>query len=119
MIRDPEPDGEETAAFWGNLNTLQATTYSIPLGATVKRALNIDLQNNSPRCSRIRYAAEWQGGWAGADSVLVTRVDARTWDVATQAAPSDRALCFNPDGTPGSLISMPLRLRIVSSWDLP
>jgi hypothetical protein len=47
--------------------------------------------------------------------VLVTRVDASTWHVATQAAPNDRARCSNT----GEWLTMPLRFKVTSHTPLP
>lgn len=53
---------------------------------------------------------------AGSDSVLVTRLDARSWQVQSQAAPDQqRAYCENN----GALYSMPVSFVVVSSANLP
>ena len=111
------PDNtEDTAPFFANLNALQTSTSSIPIGVTVLRSLNINLSLSSSRCDVLRYAAIYQDTQPiDADSVEVTRVDARTWEVASQPSPNDRAWC----STNGESYHMPVRFRIIASEDLP
>lgn len=112
------PDGgtAETAAFFANLNALQTTTASIPMGRTERRSLNLNLSLASSRCDVLRYAAIYQGTQPiDADSVEVTRIDARTWEVASQPYPNDRAYCT----TTGESYHLPVRFRVIASRDLP
>lgn len=106
----------EVVTFFGNLHEIQNTTYSIPLGATVVRALNLSSSGSASRCGTLKFrTVDNAGTFLGADSVLVTRVDSKTWDVATQAAPNNKAYCLNN----GQLYNMPVRFRIVSATALP
>ena len=112
------PDGyTETLPSFNNLHEVQNTTFSIPIGATVNRRLVINpgvLQNNPSRCGRLIFGPNAATG-AGSDSVQVTRIDARTWQVQSQASPSDLAHCENN----GQLYSMRVNFVIVSSSALP
>jgi len=106
------PDGvTESAAAFNNLLRLQNTTYSIPVGTTVARRL---LLGGGPRCGRLMFGPNGTVS-PGTDSVLVTRVDASTWQVASQAAPNDRALCENT----GEIYEMPVSFTVQSSTPLP
>ena len=49
-----------------------------------------------------------------ADSLNVTRIDARTWEVASQPYPNDRAYCT----TTGESFHMPIRFRVTASRDV-
>ena len=110
------PDAvSETTTFFGNLHEIQNTTYSIPIGATVTRPLNLSSSSTPSRCGTIRFrTTKIDGTYLGADSVLVTRLDASTWEVTTQPAPNNRGYCENL----GSNIEMPLRFRVVSATPL-
>ena len=111
------PDGvQQTAPFRANLLALQTTSTSIPIGTTVRRGLNFVLASSSARCDVLRYAAIYQQTIPiAADSLDVTRIDAPTWEVATQPAPNDRAYCT----TTGESFSMPIRFRVIAGADLP
>lgn len=116
VIVFPDDGAVETAAFFANLNALQTATASIPMGATERRSLNLNLSLASSRCDVLRYAAVYQGTQSiDADSVDVTRIDARTWEVASQPYPNDRAWCT----TNGQSYHMPVRFRVIASTDLP
>ena len=113
------PDGfSETLASFNNLNLLENTSYSIPVGATVMRRLVVNpgvLANNQSRCGRLFFGVGPLGDKGiGSDSVSVTRLDASTWRVQSQAAPYDRALCE----TDGRLYEMPVSFIIASSYPL-
>jgi hypothetical protein len=108
--RLPDNTTESVAAF-NNLLQLQNTTYSIPVGTTVARRL---LLGGSVRCGRLMFGPNGTVS-PGTDSVLVTRVDASTWQVASQAAPNDRALCENT----GEIYEMPVSFTVESSTPLP
>ena len=85
------------------------------VGATVRRGLNFVLDHGSARCDVLRYAAIYQQTIPiAADSLNVTRIDARTWEVSTQPAPNDRAYCT----TTGESFSMPIRFRVIADSDL-
>ena len=111
------PDAtRETVTLFANLHELQNTSTSIPVGATVTRKLNISSSTSASRCGVIKYRGVDNAGTVlGADEVLVTRVDASTWDVATQPAPANRGYCTNT----GELLAMPLSFRIGSATPLP
>ena len=115
-ITFPDDGTVEVAAFFANLNALQTTAWFIPIGATERRSLNLNLSLESSRCDVLRYAAIYQGTQEiAADSVNVTRVDARTWEVSSQPAPNDRAWCT----TNGQSYHLPVRFRVIASRDLP
>jgi len=84
-----------------NLHEIQNSTYSIPVGATVKRRFGINPTQNT-RCDRLVW------GEVG-DSALVTRTGTNTLEVQSQEAPNDRAFC----STTGVLHHMALRFTIV------
>jgi len=111
------PDASsESVTLFANLHEIQNTSYSIPVGTTVTRKLNLSSSTSASRCGVIKFrGVDNEGNLLGADEVLVTRVDASTWDVATQPAPLDRGYCTNT----GELIAMPLSFRIVSATPLP
>lgn len=74
------------------------------------------LANNPSRRGRLFFGVgplREKGIWS--DSVAVTRIDASTWQVQSQPAPNDRALCE----TNGQLYEMPVRFVVVSSYPLP
>jgi hypothetical protein len=104
---------------FNNLNDLENTTYSIPIGATVNRRLVVNpgvLANNPSRCGKLFFGVGPLGDkGVGSDSVAVTRIDASTWQVQSQAAPNDRALCESN----GQLYEMPVSFVVVSSYPLP
>ena len=110
------PDGttELLTGFFANLGEIQNTTTSIPIGTTALKGFNMP---GGARCGTLRFRYESRDNTRvfGADYVAVTRVDARTWDVATQPAPANRAYCDNT----GELIAMPVSFRIVASYNLP
>lgn len=113
------PDGAtESFRSFNNLRVLQTTSTVIAQGTSALRTLAINpsgLSNNPSRCGRLLFGQGNQGGGAGSDSVVVTRLGANTWEVESQAAPKNLALCENT----GELYAMPLRFRIVSSANLP
>jgi hypothetical protein len=114
------PDGvTETLMSNNNLTELETSTYSIPIGSTATRRLIVDpgiLAPHPTRCGRLVFGvgAINQIG-IGTDSVLVTRIDASTWQVHSQAPPRDKALCYST----GALFEMPVSFLVVSSFPLP
>ena len=112
------PDGfTESVRTFNNLNILQNTSYSIPMGTTAKRRLIIapgTFGSNPSRCGRLIYGPNGTVS-PGSDSLEVTRVDSQTWLVQSQPAPNDRAYCE----TNGQLYAMPLNIVIVSNVPLP
>jgi hypothetical protein len=114
------PDGfSETVATFANLNSLDNTTYSIPVGATVTRRLVINpsaVMVHATRCGKLYFGVGPLGEQGiGTDSVLVTRIDASSWQVRSKAAPNDRALCE----TTGVIYEMPVSFVIIASYPLP
>lgn len=114
------PDGfSETVASFNNLNELETTTFSIPVGTTVNRRLVVNpgvLANNPSRCGRLLFGLGPLGeNGIGSDSVAVTRIDASRWQVQSQPAPNNRALCE----TNGQIYVMPVNFVVVSSYPLP
>jgi hypothetical protein len=113
------PDGfTETLASFNNLNLLENTTYAIPFGTTVMRRLVVNpgvLANNPSRCGRLLFGLGPLGDKGiGSDSVAVTRIDASTWQVQSQAAPNNLVLCENT----GQLYHMQVSFVAVSSRPL-
>lgn len=107
------PDGtSELADFNANVQAVQNTVTSMPIGTTAMRAMNIA----GGRCGVLKFRPIDKDGIAiGGDSVAVTRVNSFTWDVQTRPYPDDKAYCVNT----GQLYHMPLRLRIESELPLP
>jgi len=113
------PDGfTETLASFGNLHQLENTSFRISIGATALRRLTINpgdvINKRSPRCSKLQFG-EFPNGGFGSDSVAVTRIDASTWRVQSQAWPDDFAYCE----TNGQLYHMQVSFLIVASRSLP
>lgn len=119
------PDGSsELVQSFNNLNELETTAFAIPIGVTTERrfVINPGVWTNNSRCDRLsfgQYAPDAMLG-AGSDSVLVQRLDARTWHVYSK--PDD------PDGTAhdiamcektGELLRMAIDFTIVASADQP
>ena len=108
------PDGsKESAPFFVNLHELAHLGLDIPIGATTTRAMNVQ---SGVRCNTIRFRAEKADGtYVGGDSLLVTRVDAQTFTVASQPAPHNKAYCDNT----GELLNLNVRITLVSRDPLP
>jgi hypothetical protein len=95
-----------------NLRQLANTTYQIPIGTTVRRALVVQ----AGRCEALRFNTRTPDGtYLGADSVNVTRVDASTWLVETQPYPDNEAYC----NATGQKYKIAVRFTVVSSTPLP
>jgi hypothetical protein len=97
----------ETTQAFINLHDIENTTMSIPIGSTSLRFLGI---HYTTRCDALQFGKD-----AGSDKVLVTRVDAHTWHVVSQATPNDRAYCT----TTGRSYHMQADFVVTSSRDLP
>jgi len=113
-LRYPDAATESVLSF-NNLLQLQSTTYSIPIGSTVKRRLILNpgaIANNPSRCGRLLFGVNGTVG-VGSDSVNVTRTSASSWQV--QSAGSNLALC---EAT-GALYAMPVSFTVTSSVPLP
>jgi hypothetical protein len=115
ILRYPDAVTEAVLSF-NNLNILQNTGYSIPIGTTVKRRLIVApgaIQNNPSRCGRVLFGPNGAVS-PGSDSLNVTRIDTQTWHV--QSHP-DSNLAYCEDT--GELYAMPVSFVIVSSAPLP
>lgn len=113
-LRFPDAYTEVVPSF-NNLLRLQNTSVSIPIGASESRRLIVSpgaLSNNPSRCGRLIFGANGAVG-AGSDSVQVTRLDAQTWQVASQG--SQLAWCE----ANGNLYQMPVSFVVLSSAALP
>jgi len=113
------PDGiSETIPVFSNLREVENTTYSIPVGATVKRQLHIGSGSSADpsRCDALPFGyGEVSGLGVGSDSVLVTRINASTWHVVSQPSPHNFAYCKSNQ----QLYAMPVDFVVVSSSPLP
>ena len=113
-LRYPDAFTEVVPSF-NNLLQLQNTTFSIPIGSTVKRRLIVNpgaIANNPSRCGRLLFGPNGAVG-VGSDSLNVTRIDASTWQV--ESAGSNLALCESS----GALYAMPVSFTVTSSVPLP
>ena len=112
------PDGtSESLPIFANLRGIENTNYSIPIGTTVKRQLHFgSIWPNLPsRCTGFVWGYGVANDIAaGSDSVLVTRIDASTWHVASQPPPNNRAWCK----ATGELFPMSVEFTVVSSRPL-
>jgi hypothetical protein len=117
------PDGvTETLAYEGGVQILQSAAFQIPVGTQAKRHMRFGAGQrfrNNPvpaRCGLGLVFGEGGGNPAlGSDSVVVSRLDARTWRVQTQSSPDNFAYCIDN----GQLYEMTLDFTIVASRDLP
>ena len=87
----------ETIPVFVNLHQVQNSSFTIPVGAKVKRKFGINPTQNT-RCDRLVWGEN-------SDSVLVTRTATNTWEVQSQPAPNDQAWC----STTGVVHHMPIR----------
>ena len=105
----------ETIPIFMNVRQMANTTYSIPIGQTVRRGFAINPPQKT-RCDVLRWMQESVSGVQfGGDSVLVTREAADRWHVRTQPPPNNKAVC----STNGVVYNMSLDFTIVSSRPLP
>jgi len=118
------PDGgADTLATFSNLNKLESNdpATAIPIGQTSLRRLIVGLSDRilgnptAGRCGAVIFGDNGHLG-EGTDMLLVTRVNATTWHVQSQAGPSNRALCEN---LATIYSNMTIDLTIVSSYALP
>jgi hypothetical protein len=105
------PGDVESSTVFINVREIANTTYQIPVGTTVRRALLI----GETRCDGLRFIAATDGIETGADSVNVTRVDASTWLVQTAPSPDNKAYCR----ATGALYNIAARFTVVSNAPLP
>lgn len=111
-------DFTETLAYSGGVQVLQNSVYSIPIGASALRHFRFATGggpsgNPAPgRCSQgLVFGPNGNNPAPGSDSVVVTRVNAQTWDIHSQAAPFDHAYCIDN----GLLYEMQVSFRIIAS----
>ncbi|HEY6829088.1 MAG TPA: hypothetical protein VI259_19645 [Gemmatimonadaceae bacterium] len=114
------PDGSsEVDGTFMNLREIENSTYSIPVGATIKRQLHVGTDQTPSSHSRcggfvFGYGVANNVG-AGSDSVWVTRLGANTWHAYSQAPPHNLAWCKNT----GQLFAMNVDLTVISNRPLP
>lgn len=118
------PDGfTETLAYGGGVQVLEKIGgFTIPIGGQALRHFRFAATTGSSgnpvasRCSQgLVFGPNGSNPALGSDSVMVTRVDARTWDVHSQPAPNDHAYCIDN----GQLYEMQVAFRIIASQELP
>ena len=113
------PDGTvEVEGTFMNLREIENTSYSIPIGATVRRQLHVGTDQTPATHSRcggfvFGYGVANNVG-AGSDSIWVTRVDARTWHAYSDPQ-NHLAWCKNT----GQLFPMTVDLTVISNRPLP
>jgi len=111
------PDNvSESVRSFNNLLQLENTGFAIAIGNTVNRRLIVApgaLANNPSRCGRLLFGPNGTVA-PGSDSVAVTRIDASTWQVQSQAG-HNLAFCE----TNGQLYAMSVSFVVVSSTPLP
>lgn len=105
------PGDVESSTVFINVREIANTTYQIPIGTTVRRALLI----GGTRCDGLRFTALTDGIDTGADSVNVTRASADTWLVESQPYPDNEAYCR----LTGQKHNIAVRFSVVSSAPLP
>ena len=105
-------DGILGSATAINLNRVANDLFSIPVGSSAMRGLNI----GDARCSGLRFKATLlDGSTVAGDSVRVTRPSHTTWIVETQPAPNNRAYCIALDRS----FNISARFAIVSDKPVP
>jgi hypothetical protein len=105
--------GDATELSPGGINVHQIAneSYSIPLGATVNRAMNFA----DVRCGGLRWRTHLRDGtFVGGDSVKVTRTGLRTWHVYTDGT-NNKAWCTNT----GALHNISVDFTITADRDMP
>lgn len=117
-LRYPDGQSEDVWSF-GNLLRLHNVAFWIPVGETVRRRFlfNPEVVSSPSRCGRLIFGPNLKDGvivGAGSDSLLVTRVDSRTWQVRSQPAPDNRALCEST----GEIFAMPVSFVVAASQDI-
>lgn len=105
------PGDVESSPTFINVREIANTTYQIPVGSTVRRALRV----NEARCDGLVFLGNVDGVATGADSVNVTRASATTWVVESQPYPDNRAYCRGS----GQLYNIAVRFTVVASASLP
>ena len=113
-IRIRYPDGFSELTYTStNVQRVENTTFQIPVGATVKRQLNVGT-GESVRCTGIRWGANTGSAVVG-DSVLVTRTALDTWHVQTQPPPMNHGVCMPS----GPAYNLSVDFWVVSARPLP
>ena len=112
----------ETLAYQGGVQILQSSSFQIPIGSQTLRHMRFAADQRSrgnPVSARCGLGLVFGEGGAnpaiGSDSVVVSRIDARTWRVQSQPAPDNLAFCIDN----GQLYAMTVDFIIVASRDLP
>lgn len=109
-------DRIDVGTVFANTRAIVNTDSTIPIGTTAKRMLALTLSGTGLRCKDLRWTIQTQAaGFVNADQVLVTRIDLRTWQVATQPYPNDRAYCIDNAAS----YHLPVRFTIISDRDMP
>ena len=119
------PDGSsELVQSFNNLNQLETASFAIPIGTTTERrfVINPSVWTNNSRCDRLSFGQLGPNSTLGlgSDSVLVQRIDARTWHVYSKpddadGTPHNVAMCEKT----GELLRMPIDVTVVASADQP
>ena len=105
--------GDATSASPGGLlvHEIANDSYSIPLNATVNRAMNF----SDVRCGGLRWRTHLRDGtFVGGDSVRVHRTGLRTWHVFTDGA-KNKAWCTNTR----ALHNISVDFTITADRDMP
>jgi hypothetical protein len=103
------PDGTTELQGGATQRGLEDLTRIIAPGETQPRTLAILPGAAKSRCGRVLFGQGSQGAGVGSDSVLVTRVDVRTWHVRSNGG-RNLALCENTN----ELFHMPVDFLIVA-----
>lgn len=107
------PGDQQSSTIFMNLREIANTTYQIPIGTTVRRALSMQ----EGRCDRLAWRGTLADGTDtnGADSVNVTRLTAKSWLVESQPYPFNEAYCR----ATGQKFNVAVRFTVVASKELP
>ena len=112
----------ETLAYSGGLQVLENGSFTIAIGDSARRHFRFAATTGSsgnPTAGRCSQGLVFGPGGAnpapGSDSLMVKRVDVRTWDVHTESSLKDHAYCIDN----GQLYEMQVAFRIIASQDLP
>jgi len=105
------PGDQSTSPAFINVREIANTSYQIPIGATVRRALHI----NEARCDGLVFTGQFAGVSTGADSVNVTRTGGSSWLVETQPFPDNEAYCR----LTGQKHNIAVRFTVVTDRPMP
>jgi len=117
------PDGQtESVKSFNRVSQFANKQYSIPIGTTIRRKLivNPSYVGSVSRCDRLLFGQNVRPSdgvliGVGSDSVLVTRINARTWRVKSESADLSKALCEKT----GEIFKMPVDFTIEAGADFP